>query len=718
MATTIGEAVVGIRADTSKARKDVEGLGGSFKRVGAIIGSGLVLGAAGKFFGSIISDARESIKVQKLTASTIKSTGGVANVTAAQVGSLADSLSKVSGVDDELIQGGENLLLTFKNIRNEAGKGNDVFNRATKVALDLSVAFGQDMKSSAIQLGKALDNPIKGVTALQRVGVSFTQQQKDQIAVLVESGKTLEAQRIILKEVESQVGGAAAAAADPVSKLSVAVGNAKEALGTALLPVLTPVVDKLAALATGFADLNTPTKAAILGIGTFAVTIGPLISLGRAIGGSFRGVREALQGLSVGFRLGERVSGSFSSSLGAVLRGGLGPLTIGLVAGGAALLSFFEKQRKARAEINEFKNALKEGGKAAQDAAQKQIIANFANEKAQATLKQVGSNTRDLTKAIAANNKQEIDAIATRLDAATGNELAGRRVREMADHLRTARGETKLAKDAEKQLGITTGELGGKAEEAKNKFEDFRNEINRLFEPTLNLSDAQVDFEAKIDSLSGAIKENGNTFDLNTEKGRANVQAQNELVRAGAGLVSSLSEVAEAGKLDNEQKAFAIAQLEGAKKQYPQLRTQIDAYIKKIGEIPIETKTKVVFDTSQAKKDLQNWKDDLNGLFSTIEHFVNRTGAAIPAGTRGRFPVRDAGGPVSAGSPYMVGVNRRPELFIPRQNGQVLTEAQIAKVVGAGGGSSRTQTNYITIAENQMERYFAWQKRQELLANV
>ena len=66
------------------------------------------------------------------TQAILKATGGVANLTAKDVENLAQSQSKLTGVDDELIQAGENLLLTFKNVRNEVGAGNDIFTRATK----------------------------------------------------------------------------------------------------------------------------------------------------------------------------------------------------------------------------------------------------------------------------------------------------------------------------------------------------------------------------------------------------------------------------------------------------------------------------------------------------------------------------------------------------------------------------------------------------------
>lgn len=230
---------------------------------------GLALAATGifagiqvtRFLAGTISDFQESAKVGRLTEAVIKSTGGAAHVTAQQVGDLANALAAKSGIDDEVIQSGENVLATFTNIRNEAGKGNDIFNQATTAAVDLSAALGQDMQSSVIQLGKALNDPIKGVTALQRVGVSFTAQQKDQIKTLVASGKTLEAQKLILGEIQKEFGGAAAAAADPIAKLQVVIGNARETIGGALFPL----IDKIAPVVSGAVTAIAPVVAGVLG---------------------------------------------------------------------------------------------------------------------------------------------------------------------------------------------------------------------------------------------------------------------------------------------------------------------------------------------------------------------------------------------------------------------------------------------------------------------
>lgn len=248
--------ILGDASSANRALGSLDGatgkMGGAFKAVGvAAAGAGLAIVAGLK---GAIDEAREAAKVTRQTEAVIKSTGGVAGVTADHISGLAEKLSNLAGVDDELIQTGENVLLTFTNIRNAAGKGNDIFDQATTTALDMSSALGTDLQGSIIQVGKALNDPIKGITALSRVGVSFTQQQKDQIAAMVKAGDVLGAQKVILKELGTEFGGAAEAAADPMQKLGVIVGNLNERVGTALLPVVEKAADWLGAKLPGALD--------------------------------------------------------------------------------------------------------------------------------------------------------------------------------------------------------------------------------------------------------------------------------------------------------------------------------------------------------------------------------------------------------------------------------------------------------------------------------
>lgn len=223
------KARIEITAEDRGATKAVSGIKGLFNDLkagakdsiltgvglGAGIGAfGLMQSAVSGVFDAFKLGASELIEAETQMAQTeqrIKSTGGAAKVTKDDVRALADGIQDLTGMDAEAVQEGQNLLLTFTRIRDEAGKGNDIFSRSTGIMADMSVALGTDMRSAALQLGKALNDPIKGVTALGRAGVQLTAQQKEQIAAFVESGDILSAQKIILKELETQVGGSAEA---------------------------------------------------------------------------------------------------------------------------------------------------------------------------------------------------------------------------------------------------------------------------------------------------------------------------------------------------------------------------------------------------------------------------------------------------------------------------------------------------------------------------
>ncbi len=251
------EIVIKFLGDDSSFRKvagsvdgQTSGLGSKLATFGKVAGAAFAGAsvAAIAFGKSAIDAAAEAAKVSAQTDAVIKSTGGAAGVGAKAVGDLAHQLQNMSGVSDETIQSGQNMLLTFTNVQNRVGKGNDVFNQASKTMLDMSVALGTDAKTSALQLGKALNDPIAGIGALSRVGVTFTDQQKEQIKTMVKAGDVAGAQKVILAELNKEFGGSAKAAGDartPMEKLSMQFGDIQEAVGTALLPVISKFADIL-----------------------------------------------------------------------------------------------------------------------------------------------------------------------------------------------------------------------------------------------------------------------------------------------------------------------------------------------------------------------------------------------------------------------------------------------------------------------------------------
>lgn len=200
----------------------------------------------------------EAQQVMAQTEAVLKSTGGSANVTAKQIEALADHLRDLSGVDDDAIQASSNLLLTFRAVHNEVGAGNDIFNQAQTAIVNMATALNEgavpsmeNLHSATLQLGKALNDPLTGLTALRRAGVSFTAAQVEVIKSLVESGHLMQAQKMILAELTKEFGGAAEAAGKTLAGQMAILGSQLkdvfESVGLALIPALTTLVKILKA---------------------------------------------------------------------------------------------------------------------------------------------------------------------------------------------------------------------------------------------------------------------------------------------------------------------------------------------------------------------------------------------------------------------------------------------------------------------------------------
>lgn len=298
---------VRVTADVSQASGAFGGLNKVLGGLGNVITTGVgfafgglltrgidaAVGAVGNFIGAA-SDAEQG---QAQLNAVLKSTQGAAGLTADEINNMASHLQDVTRFEDDTVLSGQNLLLTFTKI------GKDVFPEATATMLDMSQALGQDVKSSAVQLGKALNDPINGVTALQRVGVSFTEEQKEQIKTLVESGKTMEAQKLILAELQKEFGGVAEAAgntfAGKMDILQHKLGDVMETIGGALLPILTQGADALIQF------LNNPQVQA---------GAQQIVGFIEQIGGQITALVSGLQSGNIGKVLSDAIFGPLSSS--------------------------------------------------------------------------------------------------------------------------------------------------------------------------------------------------------------------------------------------------------------------------------------------------------------------------------------------------------------------------------------------------------------------
>ena len=220
-----------------KTSKGFAGLSDNAKKAAAVGIGALVTG-----LGYAVNKAIEAERVMKQTEAVIKATGGAAGLTADEIANLALAESRLTSIDDEVVQSGMNMLLTFKQI------GGETFPRASRAMEDMAVAMAGgdasavDLTGTAIQLGKALNDPVRGITALTRVGVTFTDAQKDAIKQMVAMNDIAGAQAIILSELESEFGGAAETAgttlAGKMQKAQNAIDNFAASIGEKLIPVL------------------------------------------------------------------------------------------------------------------------------------------------------------------------------------------------------------------------------------------------------------------------------------------------------------------------------------------------------------------------------------------------------------------------------------------------------------------------------------------------
>ena len=240
----------------SKASKD---LGKVDKGLGRLAKS--AAGAAASFFGarmlldgfrSMINATREQILAETQLNAVLKSTAGVAGLTAKELTGMASALQKQTRFGDEAIIKAQSLMLTFTKV------GKEVFPDAIEAVLNMSEAMGQDLQQGVIQVGKALNDPILGVTALRRVGVQLTKQQEEQVKAFTKSGEIAKAQKIILSELETQFGGVAKAAGETMpgslDQMNNAVGDAGEALGKVFSPIIITLAEDVTDLANSLED--------------------------------------------------------------------------------------------------------------------------------------------------------------------------------------------------------------------------------------------------------------------------------------------------------------------------------------------------------------------------------------------------------------------------------------------------------------------------------
>jgi hypothetical protein len=218
--------------------------------------------------------AQQQVNAMAQVQAALKSTGGIAGVTAGQLKKASESFEVHSLFESQdVLKDVSARLLAFGSVHGAT------FNRAQQDILDYAQRTGKDLGAATVLIGKSLENPAKAAGALFKAGVTLTDGQKALIKQFAETGNAAGAQNIILTALETKYRGAAQAAADvdPYHNAHVALKQLSETIGGALLPLIPPLTNAVASVARAFTSLSPTTQKWLIIIGGVALVLGPLL---------------------------------------------------------------------------------------------------------------------------------------------------------------------------------------------------------------------------------------------------------------------------------------------------------------------------------------------------------------------------------------------------------------------------------------------------------
>ena len=236
----------------SDVSKSIDGVSKLLKSAFSVVGITASVGAVINFGKNAVAAADSANKQFNILSNTIKATGASAWTSTEELDKMAKDYAKATNYSVGQIEDMQSVLLGFRNI---TGK---TFGDASDAIMDMATVMGMDLKSATQTVGKALDDPVKGLDSLRRQGFAFTEEQKMELEQLVRNGKQLEAQKIILDELATTYGGAAKAGVSATNTWQYSITNLTETIGNKLMPYVEQSSKTMAKFADSIAEgLNT-----------------------------------------------------------------------------------------------------------------------------------------------------------------------------------------------------------------------------------------------------------------------------------------------------------------------------------------------------------------------------------------------------------------------------------------------------------------------------
>ena len=642
---TLSNSAKGATASLTTASTAAKGLGAS---LAASLGPLLTVGAAVATVSNAIrtfSDRERDVTILRQGLENL----GAGTIALNELQEAANRLGNQTLFNQEEFTRGFNLLTSFRKI------GVDAYERVAQAAADIAQVNQVDVNTSFMQLAKALQDPERNLSNLNRSGIAFTKTQQDVIKELMKTNKTAEAHAMILSIVEESYNKLSQAAAEGfagnVDSLGEAFRDFSETLGKALEPALIAATKGLTALIKAANDLfNSP--------------LGKTAGLFTAIALAAKGVMIALPIISAGLLKVAAAGGVATIALNAI------PFVAIATAAGLLTTAFF----KLNGEKKKFNNLLNEGKE-----------------------DEVTQALRDQAKAVGELNKQHEAA-------------KGRDKRAIARKLKEAELELKMLEGR-----LQTLKSDKKIEEAANNIVKLKKDQNTQNNEAVRLTDIQKKHHQNIVAEAkkelDAINEKKNKFQDFLKKQERSKQLLEATINGNREEVELQHAINDAVAIHGEQNRQKITDiltankgLEDQAKKTKEVTTAAESLKDKFKQIGETVRTDLVNNLTDAIMGAKSFGDAMRSVLDNLKRqliqlALNRAiegigKALMPKGGgggffSGLFGKRARGGPVSAGGAFVVGEKGPEILQMGSKRGNIIPN----NAIGGGGGT----TNMVTV---------------------
>lgn len=206
--------------------------------ISKLVALGLAAREAYGFLKESVQDAEKENQALAALQATLSATGRTAEISVGRIDKIASEMEDSFNADKQAIMDASAELAIMEGI------SSSLFERIILSSTNLSYILGTDVGSSISTLGRALEDPLEGMTKLERQGIFIKDGIRKQIEELVNQNRTYEAQVLLLDEIDSKVSGTAEKIAEVSSlqALSTSFGKMKGSLGQILDDYVNPIL--------------------------------------------------------------------------------------------------------------------------------------------------------------------------------------------------------------------------------------------------------------------------------------------------------------------------------------------------------------------------------------------------------------------------------------------------------------------------------------------